>query len=191
MKTQKQIYEKYRWFFTSSGKLVIGGKNSEQNEEIMKSVKKDDFVLHTAEPGSPFCVISNPDKKELEEVAIFTASFSQQWKKGQKKAEVHIFQGSQVKKAKSMKEGTFGITGKIEKKKVELKLALDFQKSKLRALPVSAAKKPILYLVPGSLSKEAAAERIAEIIRYKIFYPVKKEEIFAAIPSDKIGILEK
>ena len=34
----KVEYEKYRWFFTSSDKLVIGGKSSKQNEEIMKSL---------------------------------------------------------------------------------------------------------------------------------------------------------
>ena len=35
METKDKSYEKYKWFVTSSGKLVMGGKNAEQNEEIM------------------------------------------------------------------------------------------------------------------------------------------------------------
>ena len=83
---EKKIdYEKYRWFLTSAGKLVIGGKSAEQNEEIMSRAEKEDYIMHTSEPGSPFCVISEPSKQELEEVAVFTACFSQQWKSGKKK----------------------------------------------------------------------------------------------------------
>lgn len=189
MKTEG--YEKYRWFFTSSGKLVIGGKNAEQNEQIMKSAKSDDYVLHTASPGSPFCIIQNPSKKDLEETAIFTGSFSHDWKNKKKKADVHVFKGGQVKKAKNMKTGTFGVSGKIETIRAELKLALDFQKGKLRAIPLSTAKKPIAVLTPGEMSKEKAAEKIAEVIKEKLCYPIKKEEILQAIPSDKIRIQEK
>ena len=39
-------YKKYRWFFTSSDNLVIGGKSAEQNEEIMKdSVSREALVI--------------------------------------------------------------------------------------------------------------------------------------------------
>ncbi|HDI03158.1 MAG TPA: DUF814 domain-containing protein, partial [Candidatus Pacearchaeota archaeon] len=55
---KKEWYEKFRWFFTSSGKLVIGGKNAEQNEKIINEMLEDnDVVLHTKARGSPFCVI--------------------------------------------------------------------------------------------------------------------------------------
>ncbi len=184
-------YEKYRWFYTSSGKLVIGGKNAEQNEEIMKNVEVDDVIMHTSTPGSPFCIIKNPSAKEIEETAIFTACFSHEWKKKKKKSEVHIFRGAQVIKNKGMKTGTFGVMGSVETKKVELKLVLDFQKGKLRALPPSAAKKKILMLVPGSLDKLRAAEKIADYIKTKHSYPISKEEVMSAIPSDNIGIRER
>ena len=38
-------YQKFRWFYTSSGILVIGGKSAEQNEEIIKQAKDDDLIL--------------------------------------------------------------------------------------------------------------------------------------------------
>jgi len=191
MKNQEaKGYEKYRWFYTSSGKLVIGGKNAGQNEEIMMQVRKEDVIMHTASPGSPFCIVKSPDKEDIEEVAEFTAGFSQDWKRGKKKSEIHIFKGEQVVKKKNMSTGTFGIMGNPEKKTVELKLGLDFQEGKLRAIPLGAAKKNIITLVPGEMSKEQAAEKIAEIIRTKIFYPIKIDEVMSAIPSDKIGIVE-
>lgn len=183
-------YEKYRWFFTSSGKLVRGGKNAEQNEKIMAGAAKSDYILHTAAPGSPFCIIENANKKDIEEAAVFTAAFSQEWKRGKKKAEVHVFKGENVVKKKGMKTGTFGITGKPENKIVELKLGIDFQKGKLRAIPVSACKKSLATIIPGELSKEQAAEKLAGIIKEKIFHPIKKEEILGALPSDKIGVIE-
>jgi hypothetical protein len=181
-------YEKYRWFFTSSGKLVIGGKNAEQNEEIMSKANDDDVIMHTSSPGSPFCIIKNPNEKDLEECAVFTACFSQEWKKGKSKTEVHIFKGDQVKKSKNMKTGSFAVLGSVKRKKVELKLVLDFQKGKLRAIPYNASKKKMIILTPGNLDKIKAADKILEIIKDKFNYPILKDEVMAAIPSDNIDI---
>ena len=181
-------YEKYRWFFTSSNKIVIGGKSAEQNEDIMRNIENEDVVMNTSSPGSPFCIISSPSEKDIEEVAIFTACFSHEWKKGKKTSEVHIFKGEQVTKNNGMKVGTFGVMGSIKRKKVQLKLALDFQKGKLRALPLSCAKKKLLVLTPGKLDKMQAAAKIKEIIRNKYNYPISTDEIMSAIPSDSISI---
>ena len=67
-------YKKYRWFITSSGKPVIGGKSAEQNESLMKEIfktKKNYITIHTKEPGSPFSVIladiKNISEKDIEE----------------------------------------------------------------------------------------------------------------------------
>lgn len=180
----------YRWFYTSSGKLVIAGKNAEQNEEIMKKVKSQDIILHTASPGSPFCVIKKPNAQDLKEAAIFCACFSQEWKRGKKKAEIHIFKGEQVFKEKGMKKGTFGVLGKVIRKKVELKLTLTFQKNekgifKLRAVPLSCYKKemlPKIILEPGKIKKEEAALQIHEYLA-KNGKEVPVQEILEAIPA--------
>lgn len=192
----KQDYEKYRWFFTSSGKLVIGGKSAEQNESIMSGVNEGDVIMHTSSPGSPFCVIQNPSEEDIEEAATFTACFSHEWKKvknnsNKNKVEVHLFKGEQVTKNKGMKTGTFGVMGSVKRKKVELKLALDFQKGKLRAVPMDVAKKKIAILTPGSLDKNQAAEKILELIKNKYSYPITRDEVMSAIPSDSINVREK
>lgn len=187
----KKDYEKYRWFFTSSGKLVMGGKSAEQNEDIMERVQEDDIIMHTSSPGSPFCVIKNPSQKDIEECAIFTACFSHEWKRSKQKAEVHIFRASQIMKNSSMKTGTFGVLGSVERKKVELRLVLDIQKGKLRSVPYSAAKKKIAILTPGNLDKTTATEEILKILKGKYNYPATREEVMSAIPSDNISIKQR
>lgn len=178
-------YKKYRWFFTSSGKLVLGGKSAVQNEEIVNNAKG--VLLHTAAPGSPFCVIEKPTKKELEEAAIFTACFGQEWKRGKKKARVHVFESNQLIKDKKMKTGTFGVLGKVKDIEVDLKLGLCFQKKILRAVPLSACEDKILEIIPGKLNKEKAVQTILNCLEQKGI-SVSKDEVFSAIPSDKIEI---
>lgn len=182
----------YNWFFTSSGKLVIGGKNAKQNEEIMKKISSEDFILHTAAPGSPFCIIKNPNKQDLKEAAIFCACFSKEWKRGKKKAEVHIFRGYQVFKTKEMREGTFGVLGDVKRIKVSLKLALCFQKNKLRGVPLETFKKykenfPKIILAPGKIEKEEAA-RIIKSKLEESNIKINLEEILQAIPSGGFSI---
>jgi hypothetical protein len=188
---KREDYESYRWFFTSSGKLVIGGKSAEQNEEIMSSVQDDDVIMHTSSPGSPFAIIKNPSEQDIEEAAIFTACFSHEWKRAKNKAEVHIFRGEQVTKNKGMKTGTFGVQGSIKRKKVELKLVLEFQKGKLRAVPFVRGKKKGILITPGNLDKNQATNKLMDIIKNKNNYPITRDEIMSAIPSDNMGIKEK
>jgi hypothetical protein len=184
-------FKKYRWFFTSNNKLVIGGKSSSQNEEIVKSSEKDSIILHTASPGSPFCIIKNPSKEDIGEAAIFDACFSQEWKRGKKKSEVHIFSKIKMMKTKEMKEGTFGIIGNPKKINVELKLTLVIQEGKLRAVPLNTAgKEGMLVLTPGKIEKDKAAEKILSMLKDNFDVVVSKEDVLSAIPSGGFEIKE-
>ena len=188
---QNKDYENYRWFFTSGGKLVVGGKSDEQNEIVLKNFLKPQYiVMHTSKPGSPFMIIisDNPSKEDLDETAIVTASFSQQWKLGKKKIEVDIFKGEDIYKTKLMKKGTFGIKKDKKTKKITPELVLIIQKGKLRAVPVTTNEKKLVKLKQGKMSKENAVEKISEIIKNKFNYPVSKDEIMQAIPSDKLSV---
>ena len=58
-------YERFRWFNSSDGFLVLGGRDADSNEEIYaKYLEKRDLALHTDAPGAPLTVI----KTEGEEV---------------------------------------------------------------------------------------------------------------------------
>jgi hypothetical protein len=189
-----KAYESYRWFFTSEGKLVVGGKSDEQNELVIKNFLKPDYtVMHTSSPGSSFMIIQskNPSKKDIEETAIFTGCFSKQWKNSVKNIEIDIFKGEQIYKLKSMKKGTFGVKGDKKTIKIKPELALVIQKGKFKAVPNTTKEKKLARIMQGTLSKEKASEILAKIIKDKFHLPVHKDEIMSAIPSDKINIKER
>jgi len=180
-------YKKYRWFFTKSGKLVYGGKSAEQNESIITQImkgKKDCIIMHTKIPGSPFAVIaSSPEKAsedDLEETAVWTACFSRAWRNGLYKTQIDIFNAGQLNKKKNMKPGTFGVSGKINKKIARLNLVLINQKNILRAVPEKTAKansKIFSKIIPGKISKDDFAEYLAKKIKKT------NEEILNALPA--------
>ncbi|MEK6844248.1 MAG: NFACT RNA binding domain-containing protein [Nanoarchaeota archaeon] len=187
-------YQKYRWFYTSSEKLVIGGKNAEQNEMLLKTLKaekKDKIIMHTATPGSPFSAIladvKSVKKEDINECSIFTACFSRAWRDRKIKAEVDIFKLSKLYKLNTMKVGTWGVKGKIKRISVPLALVLIKQKSKLRAVPESAAKSKkdiLLRVLPGNMDKKEILNELKEDIKSKY----TEEEILSAFPSGAISI---
>lgn len=190
MKELIKDYKKYRWFITSTGILVVGGKNATQNDELLKKIKKikEDFiVMHTASPGSPFSIILEDVNKineaDLDETAIFTGCFSQAWKSG-KKAEIDIFKISQINKSKIMKAGTWRVSGKIERMKVSLRLSLVRQKGVLRGVPAKYIKKKdsLLIIEPGKKIKDEIAD---EIIK-RLGEGFKREEVLSALPAGGI-----
>ena len=115
---------KPREFNLKSGTKIFLGKNSENNDELVKSYSgKENVIIHTEKPGSPFCVIEkiNPDKKEIKEAAIICASKSQDWRDNKSKVIVNQFTGKNVYKEKKMKSGTWGLNKKPKKIKVKKK----------------------------------------------------------------------
>jgi len=115
----------FRNFETSSGKLVLAGKSAENNEELIKQVESEEFVFHTAKPGSPFVNLKNksPSSKDIKESAIFCAAKSQDWRDNKSNVEVHWFKGKDILKRKEMKLGTFEVKKfkkiKIKKEEIE------------------------------------------------------------------------
>ncbi len=98
----------FRKFCMSSGKDVLCGKSAEQNEILVAQSGKDEIVIHTKAPGSPFCNIKGKaTKKDVEEAAVICAAFSKDWKKNKSNVEVHIFKGKDIFKEADMKTGTF------------------------------------------------------------------------------------
>lgn len=56
--SKKQWFEKFKWFISSDGYLVIAGRDATTNEIIIKKhTDNPDLVFHTDMAGSPFVVI--------------------------------------------------------------------------------------------------------------------------------------
>ena len=118
---KKEWYEKFRWFFSSDGFLVLGGRDATSNEIVVKKhTDKNDLVLHTDMAGSPFFVIKSENKKipesAIEEAADAVCTFSRAWKLGMQTSDVFYVTPDQVsKKTKAgeyMGRGAFMIYGK-------------------------------------------------------------------------------
>jgi len=96
------ISMKFREFILSTGKKIYLGKSAEDNDELVKEfVGKENIILHTVSPGSPFCVIEDlkPTKKEIKEAGTICASKSQDWRDNKKDVKISVFSGKDVKKA--------------------------------------------------------------------------------------------
>lgn len=188
-------YKKYKWFFTSSNALVIGGKSAAQNDLLISTLKKQDkdyVMMHTSAPGSPFTCIFKDLKKVTQEdkveCAQFTACFSQAWKSKARNVGVHCFTLSQLHKNKSMKSGTWGLKGKVEEYIIaELKLGVIKQKGILRAVPLSQNRKVKLVIKPGNIEKQDL------LAKMEIEYgePLAREEVLAALPAGGITMERK
>ncbi len=115
---------KFRQFSTSSGKLVLAGKDAKSNEELIAQVEPNEDVFHTSKPGSAFVNIKErSNAKDRKEAAIFCAKHSQDWRDNKQDVMVHYFKGKDIYKHKLMKLGTFGIRKKkiikIKKNEIE------------------------------------------------------------------------
>jgi len=197
LKERAMINIPYRWFFTKSEKLVVGGKSSTQNDELLRKLKesgKEYIVMHTKAPGSPFVVIRAPPeeifKEDLEEAAAFTGCFSRAWKQGENEAKVDIFTLSQLYKTKNMKTGTWGIKGKVETVSVHLELFLTKQKNKLRAVPektIKNEKEILLKIKPGKNDKIDMVAKFQMELKDKF----TQEELLSALPAGGVTIVRK
>ena len=58
--TSREWYERYRWFITTDGLLVIGGHDASSNSALIrKHLTEHDIVFHAEVHGSPFFIIKN------------------------------------------------------------------------------------------------------------------------------------
>lgn len=137
---EKQWYERYRWFYTSDGRLAVGGRDATSNSVIVnKHLGVDDVVFHADLHGSPFFVIASRGDKESprDELALelgqATVSFSRGWKDELGSADAYWVFGNQVSKSAPSGEylprGSFFVEGKkniVRHLKVELCIGLAF-----------------------------------------------------------------
>ncbi len=117
----KQWYEKFRWFTTSDGFLVVAGKDTVSNEVLIKKyTKMEDVVFHAEITGSPFVVIKtegkDPSEETLKEAAEAAASYSRAWRENAGTADVYWVKVDQLSKSgpsgESVPHGAFFVVGK-------------------------------------------------------------------------------
>jgi predicted ribosome quality control (RQC) complex YloA/Tae2 family protein len=127
VRTDEQWYERFRWFHTSDGFLVLGGRNADQNEDLVKKyLDRGDRFFHTQVQGGPVTILkatgpSEPTREveipdgSLEEAAQFAVSYSTVWKNGRFAGDVYMADPDQVSKTPEsgeyLEKGGFAIRG--------------------------------------------------------------------------------
>ncbi|MFC1648485.1 NFACT RNA binding domain-containing protein [Nanoarchaeota archaeon] len=196
LKQQKKLewYEKYHWFVSSDGFLVIGGRDATTNEIIIKKHSQEhDKVFHTDMAGSPFVVVKSEGKEipeqTLDEAAAFTLAYSRAWKQGMATAPVFYVNPDQVsKKAKSgeyLGKGSFMIYGETKYMDTEMSFAVGIYNGKAMGGPFSAIQKncpEIIEIIQGRDKKSDAAKKI----KYKLGGDL--DEIISALPAGGVAL---
>jgi predicted ribosome quality control (RQC) complex YloA/Tae2 family protein len=185
----REWYERYRWFITTDGLLVIGGRDASSNSALIrKHLTEYDIVFHAEVHGSPFFIIKNAaafvatqeDKinSSLHQVGQATISFSRAWKDGLSSADAYWVMSDQVKKGaptgQFLPKGSFVIEGKRNYiKGVELRLAIGIMNLNNRETlvcgPEEAIKKRSIFygtLIQGGMDPMNLAKKVkSEFIR--------------------------
>ncbi|MFB6301880.1 MAG: ribosome rescue protein RqcH [Haloferacaceae archaeon] len=120
-------YEQFRWFHTSDDFLVIGGRDAESNEAIVKKyMESSDRFFHSQAHGGPATVLKATGPSEpardvdipegsREEAARFAVSYSSVWKDGRYAGDAYMVTPDQVSKTPESGEyletGGFAIRG--------------------------------------------------------------------------------
>ena len=190
IKRKKEWYEKFRWFKSSEGFLVIGGRDATSNEIVIKKhTEKNDLVFHTDIAGSPFLVIKSGNKKvgepTIKEAADATCSYSKAWKLGLATTSVFYALPEQVsKKTKAgeyMNKGSFMIYGKVNYVESKINLAIGAtEDEKIMGGPLKAIEAHCKKYVELLQGNEKASDA-AKYIRHKIGGSL--DEIVRALPG--------
>lgn len=189
-KRKMEWYEKFRWFFSTDGFLVIGGKDAESNEIIIRKHARDgDIVFHADITGSPFVVIKNPQKKKIPETTIkeaaeFCACYSKAWKIGIQ-ADVYYVLPEQVKKEAGLQKGSFMVYGKREwLRRLDMSLAIGVFDGRIIYGPVSAVKSRTKKYIVITFGEE----NVKEI--FDRYFGELSEEARKVIPYGKCKVVE-
>jgi predicted ribosome quality control (RQC) complex YloA/Tae2 family protein len=129
-KDKKNKNVNFRSFVLESGRVIYAGKDSCQNDLIVSLAKKNDVLLHTKNPGSPFVNLGeDPTSNEISQGAVFCALKSKDFRDNQRDVVVNVFLKRDCYKDKSMKLGTWGVKKNIDNIKVKKVEILKMRKS--------------------------------------------------------------
>jgi predicted ribosome quality control (RQC) complex YloA/Tae2 family protein len=176
VKEKQRWFQKFRWFTTSDGVLVLGGKDASQNEELVKKyLSGNDTFVHADVHGAGVVIVKGPTAC-MDEAAQFAGSFSGAWKAGHVAADVYAVRPEQVSKSPPSGEyiakGSFMIRGeRTYYRNVSLRIAIGISRPPdgqvIGGPPVAVMRHARVWvtLKPGRYEAEDIARKTARILR--------------------------
>ncbi len=213
IRRKKRWYEKFRWFVSSDGLLVLGGRDATSNEVLVKRhMESGDLFVHADIHGAPAVVVKAEGKsvsdETIQEAFDFAASYSKAWKHSVYGLDVYWVKPEQVSKTTEPGEyvgkGAFVIRGKKNSGKGAVELAIGVKvndEANVVGGPPKAVEKQSDFAVkitPGRKNSAAIAKEIkarlaktaGEVDKEKMLgLPI--EEFQAFLPGGGSDILKK
>ena len=176
---KKLWYHRFRWFITSDGVVVLGGRDASQNEELVKKyLTGGDLFVHADVHGASVVIVKGKTER-MDEVVQFAASYSGAWRSGHFSADVYSALPSQVSKTPESGEfvsrGSFIVRGeRTWYRNVPLAVGIGLMIEPHTAViggPPSAVKgrtTAYVELRPGPFEPNDAAKKVLRILRGKV-----------------------
>ncbi|MEM4766164.1 MAG: ribosome rescue protein RqcH, partial [Nitrososphaerota archaeon] len=125
-------YERYRWFITSEGHLVVAGKDASSNIALLKKhLEPGDLVFHAEVRGAAAVILKGgmgAGERSRAEAAQFAAAYSRAWKEGLRTITVYYIEPSQISfeppPGHYLPRGGFIVKGERHYIQVRLELAI-------------------------------------------------------------------
>jgi predicted ribosome quality control (RQC) complex YloA/Tae2 family protein len=202
-KKRPRWYERYRWFFSTEGFLVIGGRDADTNEELVKKyLEPRDIFLHADVHGAPAVIVKSQGKElseaTLSEAAQFAISYSSIWKQGLGSGRCYWVFPKQVSKTPESGEhvpkGAFIIRGERHYLESTARLAIGVHDEKIVGGPVASIANVAPHFVviePGKFNQDDLAKMISRELLAKVREDQKKslrkiiavDEVVKFLPS--------
>jgi len=194
VKRIRKWYESYRWFISSDGFLVIGGRDAKTNEIIVKKrMEPRDIFVHADVHGAPVVIIKSEGKEvpetTLMEACQFSVSYSKLWKLGTGAGDAYFVKSEQVSfsppSGEYLQKGSFMVRGeRTYMKGVPLRISVGVTVDEeghaglVAGPPSSIASKTKISveLAPGGESRSRSARSIKYGLA-KIASPELKQKI--------------
>lgn len=190
---QRKWYEKFKWFTSSDGFLIVAGKDAASNESLIKKyTAPEDLVFHADITGAPFVVVKadgrSPSQQCLREAAEFAAVHSRGWREGFASLDVYWVKPHQLGKTGSSGEyvprGAFVVSGSRNwMRGVPLRTAVGVLFNGEKADPmfiggaldaVKAKTNVYAVIVPGDTSGKELLKQVLKVLADKT--PKEKRE---------------
>ena len=197
----KAWYEKFRWFHSSDGFLVLGGRDATTNEILIKKqMEPHDIVLHADILGAPFVLIKTgektPPERTIRESAQLAASYSRAWREMLSAVDVYWVNPEQVNKSppsgQYLRKGAFIIHGsKNFVRGVPLRVAIGVKMKEEQTVIVGGPVEAIgnqtnvyVELIPGEQKSSELAKQIRRLLAERASKALKKRIL--EIPLEEI-----
>ena len=197
--TKQFWFERYKWFITTGGRLVMAGRDAHSNDNIVKKhLKEGDLYAHADVHGAPSVVIKDGAKaspEELRQACLFAITQSKAWIAALSEGGAFWVFPDQVSKTPNPGEfvprGAFIIRGKRNyEHHLPLELAVGeiyYQNArKVMCGPVSCFANSDRYLVikPGKKTGRQSSEMAKR-------FDVPEEEISRIIPPGDLEVVRE